>query len=193
MNRSGRVRWTVHFLWSLALLLSACALQSSSSEVIPAPTDTEKTIVEMATATLEAESAAPQDGTPTLALKELEVLKPLSTSEKALMEVGPMVTVAPGMQKYVEQALADLAERLDVEAEEIVVLEAKAVVWPDGGLGCPEPGMAYTQVQVEGSLIRLRVGKREYQYHSGGGRPPFLCERPAKVDGVTPVPGSGNE
>jgi hypothetical protein len=49
--------------------------------------------------------------------------------------------------------------------------------------------VAYTQVQVEGLLIRLRVGKRVYEYHSGGGRPPFLCEQPSSRNDVLSSPG----
>ena len=41
--------------------------------------------------------------------------------------------------------------------------------------------MAYIQVQVEGALVRLRVNKDIYEYHSGGRRQPFLCEQPATL------------
>jgi hypothetical protein len=50
--------------------------------------------------------------------------------------------------------------------------------------------MAYIQVQVEGALVRLRVDGKLYEYHSGGSRPPFLCEQPA---GVPPVPQPGDQ
>jgi hypothetical protein len=62
-------------------------------------------------------------------------------------------------------------------------------------LGCPQPGLAYTQVQQEGLLIRLRVGKRLYNYHSGGGSAPFFCEKSvmAGEDLAAPSPGLGNE
>jgi hypothetical protein len=36
--------------------------------------------------------------------------------------------------------------------------------------------VAYSQVQVEGLLIRLRAQDHVYAYHSGGGRALFLCE-----------------
>ena len=103
----------------------------------------------------------------------------------------PTPNVSPGLQKLVDQAVTDLAERLNFDTTEVEVVEAKAVVWPDGGLGCPEPGVVYTQVQREGTLIRLRVGKRTYQYHSGGGRPPFLCENPSVPEDVPSSPGLG--
>ncbi len=81
-----------------------------------------------------------------------------------------------GSQPFVRLAQEDLAKRLSVPAEQIELVEVRNVVWPDKGLGCPQPGMAYTQVQVDGQLIRFRAGGRLYEYHSGGNRPPFLCE-----------------
>jgi hypothetical protein len=69
------------------------------------------------------------------------------------------------------------------------VVEMRTVVWPDGSLGCPEPDVAYIQVQRDGLLIRLRARRRVYQYHSGGGRPPFLCEHPIVPEDIPPSPG----
>jgi hypothetical protein len=92
-----------------------------------------------------------------------------------------------GLERLVALARTDLARRLCVAIERIDVLEAEAVIWPDGGLGCPRPGMRYRQVPVDGACIRLRARGREYEYHSGGGRGPFLCEhRPAAHPGGPP-------
>lgn len=87
----------------------------------------------------------------------------------------------------VEMAVADLAERLDVAAEQIEVVDVEFVTWPDGSLGCPQPGMAYTQVPQDGLLIRLEAGGETYAYHSGGGRDPFLCEQAAAPQKSTPI------
>jgi hypothetical protein len=78
-----------------------------------------------------------------------------------------------------EAAKADLARRRAIAPEAIVVVEVRDVVWPDAGLGCPRPGMAYKQVPVDGLLIRLESGGQLFEYHSGGGKPPFLCEQPS--------------
>jgi hypothetical protein len=86
--------------------------------------------------------------------------------------------VDPALQSFVDRAVADLARRRDVGPAEIMVLEARAIVWPDGSLGCPRPGMEYTQVVQEGVLIRLQLGDRTYPYHGGGSRLPELCETP---------------
>ena len=81
-----------------------------------------------------------------------------------------------GLQPIIDLAKADLAKRLSLEAEAISVARAEFVVWPDGGLGCPQPGMAYVQVLVDGTYIELIAGGVMYPYHSGGDRGPFLCE-----------------
>jgi hypothetical protein len=101
------------------------------------------------------------------------------------------------LQKLVTQAKDDLAKRLNIATDQIDLIELQSVVWPDGSLGCPQPGMGYIQVQVDGLLIRLRVGGRIYEYHSGGNRLPFLCEQPAGSapgeNKVMPPPGSGSQ
>lgn len=79
------------------------------------------------------------------------------------------------LDSLVAQAVADLARRLSIEPSRIERLEAVAVTWPDGSLGCPREGMLYPQVLREGARIRLRANGTEYRYHSGQGRPPFLC------------------
>lgn len=81
-------------------------------------------------------------------------------------------------------AVTDLASRLGIPEGNIEVLSEENVTWRDGSLGCPRPGMMYTQALVEGSRIVLRAGGRDYSYHSGAGKPPFYCEDP-----VSPAPG----
>lgn len=81
------------------------------------------------------------------------------------------------LRRVTMQAIDDLAGRLAMPVERIEFLEFKSMLWPDGGLGCPRPGMVYLQVQQEGYLIRLRAGKREFDYHGGDRRGPYLCEK----------------
>ncbi|MFI7062453.1 hypothetical protein ACIBL3_15825 [Kribbella sp. NPDC050124] len=80
----------------------------------------------------------------------------------------------------VELAKADLVKRLGVDAGQVTVVSSSEVTWPDGSLGCPEPGMRYTQALVNGSRVVLEAGGKQYHYHSGGTRPPFLCENPSR-------------
>jgi len=86
----------------------------------------------------------------------------------------------PGLQGLIEQAKGDLAQRLSIPTTQISLVEAKNVVWPDASLGCPQPGMAYIQVPKDGSLIVLQVDGINYEYHYGGNRGLFLCEKSNK-------------
>jgi hypothetical protein len=104
---------------------------------------------------------------------------PAQIVEEVAVPTSPTIPTpaSAGLQGLLAEAKGDLAQRLSMPIEQIDLVELSSVVWPDGGLGCPEPGVAYTQVQVEGLIIRLRAGKQIYPYHSGGGTPPFLCEQ----------------
>jgi hypothetical protein len=62
----------------------------------------------------------------------------------------------------------DLAERLKEAQGNITIVDVRAVDWPDTSLGCPQPGKMYVQVLTPGYQIVLRVGGREYTYHTGG-------------------------
>ena len=99
--------------------------------------------------------------------------------ETTTSEEQPVAT-EPGydaeLSAIVEQVRADLAARLEVEESSIEVLSAELVTWPDGSLGCPQPGMFYTQALVEGSRVLLRSGETTYPYHAGDNGEPFLCE-----------------
>jgi hypothetical protein len=98
--------------------------------------------------------------------KPLEAEAPPTPPEKA----------GPDLAAIVEAARKDLAERLSVDVEGIDVVESRSIVWRDGSLGCPEPGMMYTEALQDGALVKLRYGSKVYSYHSGGSRGPFLCE-----------------
>jgi hypothetical protein len=89
----------------------------------------------------------------------------------------------------IDAAKADLAQRQAVSPESIELVAVWSVVWPDGSLGCSRPGMLYPQVQVDGLLIRFRIGERVFDYHGDGRRAPFLCEQQPMSDSPAP-PGS---
>jgi len=81
---------------------------------------------------------------------------------------------------FAEQAIADLAARLHLDAKDITVVRAVAVTWRDGSIGCAQPGMAYTQALVSGHLIELLAEGETYRYHQGGSRAPFYCDHPTE-------------
>lgn len=88
----------------------------------------------------------------------------------------------------VDQAITDLADRLGIERSEIEIVSVEEVDWPDGSIGCPQPGMVYTQAIVNGSKIVLRYEDVEYDYHQGGGGDVFYCPPDRAEVGAPPPP-----
>ena len=98
----------------------------------------------------------------------------------------PQVPYDPALEPLVQLARQNLALRLDIAEDQITLIKAKAVVWPDASLGCPHPDMVYIQVPYDGAQILLKAGEREYEYHSGGSRGLFLCEKFLKTKKLIP-------
>lgn len=84
----------------------------------------------------------------------------------------------PALAAVVDAAVAQLAGELGVDPEDVEVVVAEPVTWSDGSLGCPEPGMMYTQAVVDGYRVLLRAGDVEVAFHAGEGRVPLRCEEP---------------
>ena len=90
---------------------------------------------------------------------------------------GTALPDASGLPE-VAAAVADLAARQGVSREDIEVIEVREVTWRDGSLGCPRPGVNYTQALVNGQLVVLAIGEQRFEYHSGPRRPLFFCADP---------------
>lgn len=69
----------------------------------------------------------------------------------------------------------DAARRSGLPAATLRVDRAEAVTWRDGSLGCPQPGMAYTQALVPGYRVRVIAGDRVMDYHAGRSGAPQWC------------------
>ena len=66
--------------------------------------------------------------------------------------------------EYLAAVKADAAERLGVSEAELSVDEAVSVVWPDGSLGCPQPGQNYIQVLIEGYRVVISAAGQSLDY-----------------------------
>ena len=91
----------------------------------------------------------------------------------------------PGLDAVVRAARADAAKRTGMAADTLELLSADRVTWRDGSLGCPQPGMAYTQALVPGWRIRLRGMSQEFDYHANTRGALVLCPAGRSVE---PVP-----
>jgi hypothetical protein len=107
--------------------------------------------------------------------ERLEAQTVRSTDERSSRE--HLVLTSMDLQSMTLAALAD--------ASTLRVVSADRVTWRDGSLGCPKPGMNYTQALVPGHRIRIQAGAEMLDYHASNRGPPFLCPRERAKD---PIP-----
>ena len=89
---------------------------------------------------------------------------------------APIVDIPPST---LQPIVADAANRAGVTPDQVVVKSAESVTFPDGGLGCPEPGMAYTQMLVDGYQIVVEANGVTYDYRGSGTNFRLCTPKPA--------------
>jgi len=142
-------------LLSMGVLLAACAVQTGDTS--PSP-----------------------DGSPTPDTSP----SPDTSSSRPARTEPPLATIPPSEEPIIGEVpaeilaniVADASERTGADAAEIDVVQAEAITWTDGSLGCPEPGMAYTQALVDGYHVIVAAGDTEVDYRVGAGGGFRVCE-----------------
>lgn len=71
--------------------------------------------------------------------------------------------------------VADAARRFKVAESAVVLTRAEQVTWPNGALGCPEPGTMYTQALVPGFRVVAKTTGGELLYHTDAVRNTRSC------------------
>jgi hypothetical protein len=88
-----------------------------------------------------------------------------------------------GLDATVQSARAHAAKHTGQPAPSLELVSAQAVTWPDGSLGCPQPGMGYTTALVPGYRIRLRAkGSAVLDYHASQTGTLVLCPASRSVE-----------
>jgi hypothetical protein len=83
----------------------------------------------------------------------------------------------PDAQPAVDAALQDAATHLGVGKDQLRVDQAEARQWPDSSLGCPRPGMLYSQIVTPGFLIIISSASgKQLEYHTDAGAHVVLCK-----------------
>lgn len=92
----------------------------------------------------------------------------------------PLGTLPDGVVERadVQAAIAAEAERSGVERAAVGVAGYADVTWSDGSLGCPQPGMMYTQALVPGHQLVLEVDGSYASYHAAEGKDFSFCAQP---------------
>lgn len=88
-----------------------------------------------------------------------------STTESSTSSTSPPNGNVQVPEAFLAGVIEDAAKNQNLSAAAITVLSGKPVDWPDGSLGCPEPGMVYTQVITPGYLVVVDAGGVTLEYH----------------------------
>ena len=123
--------------------------------------------------------AAGQLATPSTAQEPISRPSPTADGEE------PDMPTADISQEGIAALVASAAADAGVEIDEVRVVSAEQVTWPDGSIGCPEPGMAYTQALVPGYRVVLEIEGEELHFHAAEGGEFRFCDDPQPpVEGV---------
>jgi len=88
------------------------------------------------------------------------------------------------LESVIAAVRADAARVTGLAAEEIAVASAGHVTWSDGSLGCPAPGMLYTQALVPGYRVQLQAGDQLLDYHASQRGGFVLCPAGRAIEPV---------
>lgn len=109
-------------------------------------------------------------------------LPSVSAPESVASDEGEPVT-GEVPADILDAVVADAARQIGIGEDEIEVVRAESITWNDGSLGCPEPGMMYTQALVDGYRVVVDADGQELDYRvdsSGGFR---ICDSPIEGGG----------
>jgi hypothetical protein len=82
----------------------------------------------------------------------------------------------PESQALVDAALRDAAAHLGVSPADLHVDRVEAREWGDSSLGCPRPGLMYSQIVTPGFVIVISAAGKQLEYHTDTRGQVVLCQ-----------------
>ncbi len=80
-------------------------------------------------------------------------------------------------QDLIDKMRDHLADHLG--HDKVTINTAQSVTWPNGAMGCPKPGMMYTQQLIPGYFVEFSADEKVWRYHAANNGHFFLCESSA--------------
>jgi hypothetical protein len=169
----------VSIVFILTLVLAACA------PVTPAGSDspgTEPEEVEPSPSTPLGDPAVP---TPTMPPRDLPPGRELAPGAGT-----PQIPETPIIGEVPEDLLAEMyaymQDDMGLDPAQFTLVRAESVIWPDGSLGCPQPGMMYTMALVEGYWVQVMVGEELVDFRASQNGGFQLCEQSEFLPSLRP-------
>ena len=93
------------------------------------------------------------------------------------MVPGPGTPTSAEADRLTALAIDTLSTQTNVAKSQITVTRVEPVDWPDSSLGCPQPGMLYSQIVTPGYRIILSNGSQQYEFHTDRGNRVIPCQK----------------
>ena len=163
-----------------ALALAGCGGGSITGGDASTTTTEAETASQTATTIAETTTTAAERTTTTTTVMETTTTTVARSSTSAPAQTVPEddggdAVTGEVPEDLMAQVFAAAEAETGADRSEMTVLRAESVIWSDGSLGCPEPGMMYTQATVDGHWVELSVGERTLDYRLSAGGEIRLC------------------
>jgi hypothetical protein len=77
---------------------------------------------------------------------------------------GPSSETSIVPPELLDPVLTDAAQRTGADKSAVKLVEATSTTWNDGSLGCPKPGVMYTQAIVDGYKVIVKANGQKLDY-----------------------------
>lgn len=89
----------------------------------------------------------------------------------------PALNPTPDPATAIQAALTDAETSLGIPGDQLHVVQVVPRDWPDSSLGCPQPGLMYSQIVTPGFLIVISSYNRQLEYHTDARSRVVLCQQ----------------
>jgi hypothetical protein len=113
--------------------------------------------------------------------------------EQPLRTAGQPVSTASMPREVRRAVVSDAAKRFQVQESAVVLAQAERVTWSDGSLGCPQPGMSYTQALVPGYRVTAKTAAGQFVYHTDERGNVVSCGSPPRRERAVPDAGGAGD
>jgi len=170
-DHAMKIYW-ISLLSLLALVVTSCGSHQADEKDPNSPSSTpqEVTSPKFISSSSENNSPPPQLPEPTtgsVVITNTTVTPALSTPPNY------MITPDPAFENLAQQAKEDLATRLNIDIDQIVLLKVVPAKWPYDSVGCP---LSKTKsANVPEYQILLKADDQIYMYHTDGDSQVGIC------------------
>ncbi len=193
-STSQKILWLLSICFCIPLLVSCSPGNELASNQLGSSVEAAQ-LDQAATPVNSMPTITPQSGESALTIVPIKATQLQSTPPATAMSSSSnstSETVPSHLQPIVEQIIDDIFGRTQADRNAITLISHEAVTWPNGAIGCPQPGYMYTQALIEGYRLTFDANGQQMLYHTAGTDRFVFCDSNKTVPD-TPVEGGTSD